>query len=51
MVCKNKVIADKVRAAGPPVEIPYVEPEETTPQVVGVKCMNRRNFRRLRRTS
>lgn len=51
MVCKNKAIATKVRAAGPPVEIPYEAPEETTPQVTGIKSVNRKHFRRMRRTS
>ncbi len=51
MVCKNKAIAERVRSAGPPVEIPYVEPEETGPQITGIKCVNRKHFRRMRRTS
>jgi hypothetical protein len=49
MTCKNQVLATRTAAAGPAVEIPYEEPEETAPQVTGTKTLNRRSYRRLHR--
>lgn len=43
MTCKNASIAARVKAAGPPTEIPYEEPGDRPTEYAGTRHWRRRN--------